>query len=614
MAHGSLHAVLHYVRRVISREGEADQGDAQLLRRFTAHGDEAAFASLVQRHGPMVWGVCTRVLSHTQDAEDAFQATFLILVRKARSLLRPDSLGPWLYGVAQRTAAKARTVAARRQARETPVVEHPSTEPTPDLLWRDLRPILDEEVNRLPAHYRDAFLLCYLEGLTNEEAALRLGCPKGTVLSRLSRARELLRARLTRRGVGLSGAALAALLAENFSSAAPPPALLESTVHLGLSVAAGVAAPALSAQAAVLAEGVLHGMFVTKMKFVAVIVLLLGVAAGSGVGLLARGPGEEKTEAAKKGTPAVEKKVAVLAPAAPGKVVEEDGARVIREKAGKKAKFAGVDDPKVTLKEVLDILAKTYDVHFEVNERAFKECGLNDVLNTTVCPPAIRARDNVTLSVVLRDVLSRVTLDPGAAGGAAPAVGLAPVVVDTANIRAVYLIRSEEIEITTSVAVREELGVEYGRPLRVVWEDFENVPFSTAMKTLAISSGVNVILDPRAVDETVAKAPVNARFANVQVDTAVRVLANMLDLQMVQMDNVLYVTTPKRAGLLLEEQKAKRAATYGALGAQGAAMQNLGGVGLPAIGAALPNADKPAPPPEKDKDKDGKEKEKDKEQ
>src|SRR5215469_7474147 len=204
MASGSLHTVLHYLRRLGPAAGDA-LGDAQLLVRYTRQGDEAAFAALVRRHGPLVWGAVTRVLGRGPDAEDAFQATFLVLVRKAGALRGPDALGPWLYGVAARVALKARAAAARRQGREQALSGEPAAAEQPGgAVWRDLRPVLDEELNRLPAKYRAAVVLCYLEGLTDEEAARRLACARGTIHSRLARARQRLQQRLSRRGVGLS--------------------------------------------------------------------------------------------------------------------------------------------------------------------------------------------------------------------------------------------------------------------------------------------------------------------------------------------------------------------------------------------------------------------------
>ncbi len=161
----------------------------------------------------MVWGVCRRLLSH-HDAEDAFQATFIVLVRKASSIVPREMVGNWLYGVAHQTALQARRTAARRRAREVQVTEMPDTEPQQDR-WADLQPLLDEELSRLPDHYRAVIVLCDLEGRTRKEVARQLGCPEGTVASRLARARAMLAKRLTQRGVALSAGALAAVLSQN---------------------------------------------------------------------------------------------------------------------------------------------------------------------------------------------------------------------------------------------------------------------------------------------------------------------------------------------------------------------------------------------------------------
>ena len=176
--------------------------DAWLLHRFASHRDEAAFATLVERHGPLVLSVCRRVLATVQDAEDAFQATFLVLARKAGAIREPNLLGNWLYGVASRIARRARVVANKRQARETRMRRLPAAPASASVAGEsaDLRLVLDEELSRLPEKYRLAAGLCYLEGKTNEEAARLLCWPTGTVKGRLARARDLLRQRLIRRG------------------------------------------------------------------------------------------------------------------------------------------------------------------------------------------------------------------------------------------------------------------------------------------------------------------------------------------------------------------------------------------------------------------------------
>jgi RNA polymerase sigma factor (sigma-70 family) len=223
------------------RDNPSDQAaatDSQLLEEFVARRSEAAFATLVERHGPMVLAVCRRLLADAHDAEDAFQTTFLVLARKAGQLGRRELLANWLYGVARRVAARVRTLAARRPpqgeqaidmvAAKSPVEEAP-----------DLQPVLHQEVNRLPAKYRGPIVLCYLEGKTNEEAAQDLHCPVGTVKGRLARAREMLRKRLTRRGLALSTALVATSLSGGEAQAAVPHDLLTATVEAARRFAAG---------------------------------------------------------------------------------------------------------------------------------------------------------------------------------------------------------------------------------------------------------------------------------------------------------------------------------------------------------------------------------------
>jgi RNA polymerase sigma factor (sigma-70 family) len=207
--------------------------DRQLLERFVADADAEAFGRLVQRHGPMVLGVCRQILRQEQDAEDVFQATFLVLSRKAGSIRAGEALPNWLYGVARRLALRGKSAAVRRQAREVALVEPPPAPLAPESAPEDLAPVLHEEIGRLPDKYRIPFVLCYLDGKTNEEAAQQLGCPSGTVFSRLARARERLRARLTRRGLALSTGVLTTTLAAlaQQAQAAAPQQLATTTVR-----------------------------------------------------------------------------------------------------------------------------------------------------------------------------------------------------------------------------------------------------------------------------------------------------------------------------------------------------------------------------------------------
>jgi RNA polymerase sigma-70 factor (ECF subfamily) len=210
--------------------------DSKLLRRFTAAGEEDAFAALVVRHGPLVLSVCRRLLGDVHDAEDAFQATFLLLARQAGSIRKPDSLASWLYGVAYRLAGKMRSETARRRLLEKRAAAPASADPAAEVTWRELRTVLDEELNELPDHYRVTFLLCYEEGKTQDEAARQLGWPRGTLKRRLERARDLLRGRLLRRGITLSAALIALGLAPRAASAAVSASLVAATVKALASV------------------------------------------------------------------------------------------------------------------------------------------------------------------------------------------------------------------------------------------------------------------------------------------------------------------------------------------------------------------------------------------
>jgi RNA polymerase sigma factor (sigma-70 family) len=240
MPSGQPNLVLRYIRKVAAAESSPALPDRQLLERFTARRDEAAFAALVRRHGPMVFRLCRRILRNEHDAEDAFQATFLALSRQADQLRPHESLGGWLYRVAYRTAQKARVAAARRAKHEGRAAERPVADPLTQLTVGEAHDLLDRELARLPDKFRVPLVLCYLEGLTRDEAAHQLGWPPSTFKSRLEQARERLRRRLASRGLALPGALVASLFGGATASAAAPPALPEAIVK-------AVTTPAVSA-------------------------------------------------------------------------------------------------------------------------------------------------------------------------------------------------------------------------------------------------------------------------------------------------------------------------------------------------------------------------------
>ncbi len=283
MARRAIAPILPYLRRVFAG-GDSSFSDPHLLESFVVRRDGGAFAALLRRHGPMVLAVCRRLLHDDGDVEDAFQATFFVLVRKAGSLRQPARLANWLYGVAYRTALKARGRTHRQRQREQPIVDVPVEGGVAQLVWRELRPILDEELHRLPEKYRAPVVLCCLEGLSKREAARRLNWPEGTLSTRLHLARHLLRQRLVRRGLTLSAGVVAAGLSQAAAPAAVPSVLTAATLRIAVVLATGSEGAVIPPRTAALMEGVLQAMSLIKWKVAAVTLLavsLLVVGVGS---------------------------------------------------------------------------------------------------------------------------------------------------------------------------------------------------------------------------------------------------------------------------------------------------------------------------------------------
>ena len=289
--------------RIIDGGTVAGLTDGQLLERFASHrGAEAelAFTALVMRHGPLVFGVCQSLLRNPHDAEDAFQATFMVLARKAGSIRQPDRLGPWLHGVAHRTARRLKDKNARRKSHEAEAAVYSdrahrsngSSQHPYALANQDEIEALHREIERLPARYKTAIVLCDLQGLTHEEAARRLGRRVGTISSQVSRARERLRRRLDRRGLAYPGGIVAAAIDSTRPSVLPN-ALVGSTVKNVMSLSTGLAAGSVPVSIVSLSQGVLRSMLFAKIGLIAAAVVGLGAAAtgvGVGVGVVGRAP------------------------------------------------------------------------------------------------------------------------------------------------------------------------------------------------------------------------------------------------------------------------------------------------------------------------------------
>jgi RNA polymerase sigma factor (sigma-70 family) len=309
-----LYGVIQYLRQIAARGDSAHISDDQLLERFVTQRDEAAFELLVWRHGKMVLGVCRRLLRDIHAAEDAFQASFLVLARRAPSIRKHASVGGWLYKVAYRVAVQARAQTIKRTSREIPLPDGFGTETQTDPFFeaeqRELRAVIDEEVNRLPEKYQVPFVLCYIEGKSNQEAAREIGCPLGTVESRLSRARQRLRTRLSRRGFVSAMGLTTAMLSESVASTSVPTTLVMRTGTVAVRVAAGQVAGAVPAPVAALTEWELKAMFRTKLRIIAV---LLTVGLLGTVGLsshLVRGEKSLENDPDNPALPTAEKKIA----------------------------------------------------------------------------------------------------------------------------------------------------------------------------------------------------------------------------------------------------------------------------------------------------------------
>jgi RNA polymerase sigma factor (sigma-70 family) len=286
MATAQLDTLMRHLKGLAAGRVGRHRTDRQLLDEFAAWGDESAFAALLSRHGPTVLRVCRRVLRHEQDAEDAFQATFLVLARNTASVRKREALASWLYGVAYRTAMEAKRKAARRRSHEARLRERtPPAAASPT--WDDVQAVLDEEVQRLPESFRAAFVLCVLGGKTVPAAAAELGAREGTVSWRLARARQRLRQRLARRGIQLSAVLAALSVTRGAGEAAVPAALASSAVRFGLSVAAGGPAAAIPSHVAALAAGVTRAMFLNKAKTITALLLVAGLLV-AGAGALVR--------------------------------------------------------------------------------------------------------------------------------------------------------------------------------------------------------------------------------------------------------------------------------------------------------------------------------------
>jgi RNA polymerase sigma factor (sigma-70 family) len=300
MATSPMNGFIRRLTRGMAAQRLVEQSDRELLERLRSGPDEAAFEALVHRHGPMVYRVCWRVLRHAEDCEDSFQATFLLLAQKLRTVKKQDSLASWLHGVAHRVALNAKAKIARQRRHESRVAAAPK-DPPDEITLREFLTVLDTELAGLPEKHRSPLILCYLEGRCQDEAARQLGWNKRTLLRRLEEARAALGRRLTRKGIVWPAAVSGLLLSDCVAPAALPATLVDCTVKAAACALVGpLAAGVVSAKVTALVEGVMKAMFLSKVKsvlpaLVLVATLIAGALAVFGQGRAVEPPPQTRT-------------------------------------------------------------------------------------------------------------------------------------------------------------------------------------------------------------------------------------------------------------------------------------------------------------------------------
>jgi RNA polymerase sigma factor (sigma-70 family) len=530
--------------------GPADPPDADLLGRYVAGRDEAAFAGIVRRHGPMVHAVCRRRLGRSPDADDAFQVTFMVLARDAGRVR--ESLPGWLYRVAYLVALKQAGKAARRPA--DPLLDHDAAAPMPsaadEAAGAELRRAVEEELAELPDKLRSVVVLCGLEGRTNAEAAAELGCPTGTVDSRLSAARQKLRTRLARRGWPAAVAGLDALLRD-----APAHAgltiLTTRTAEAAVAYAAGRAA---ADPLTPTADGVTPTMGTSKLKLLAATGLSLAVLGTAGLGLLPAPAGDDPPKAKPPEAKAEEPKKPEAGKLEAGGRPELKAEADVRAALARPFPHADLDG--MEFGALLEQLHATFGINARLDTASFKRFtstgdGAEDGTWVPITPEGqplhalydkkihLRRTRGMTAADLLTEAVAQL---PGRLGyrvkGNQVLIGPAylPPVTPGAGPN------TEPGNVTPRVstgAITEQVA---GEPVSLSVED---KPLAEVLKELRTLTGANVVLDARAKDK--GKERVSATFDDVRLFTALTIVADMAGLKPAYTGNVYYVTTPENA-------------------------------------------------------------------
>jgi RNA polymerase sigma factor (sigma-70 family) len=541
--------LLRAALRTLAPAPPADS-DAELLGRYIAARDPDAFAALVRRHGPMVHGVCRRRL-RGPDADDAFQVTFMVLARDAAKVARRESLPGWLYRVAYLVTLKLAGKTARREA--DPLMDHDTltrADPHDEAATKELKDALDQELAALPDRLRAVVVLCGLEERTNAEAAKLLGCPVGTVDSRLSAARKVLKARLSRRGLALTaGVTLEALLR-------PGPAialgeLIDRTAHVAVAYAAG---GAVSDPLTSIADGVTPTMGIAKLKLWAAAGMSVALFGTAGLGLMTAPAGQEKGKP--KDPPAVVKADPPRKADAPQVEGVLAGSQTEPGDEAALRKLLAVRAPEIpdgiTVRELFELLYKQYGLIARLDMAATKRAGPPDDFGPQQFYEA-KVKLPVTRGMSVADLLTDV-------------LAQLPIPTDSGEVPFTYRVRGNQLLIVPAykppvipgtgnpgfgpalVNQKQLLEQIVGQPVSLSIED---KPLTEAVKDLRKLTGANIVIDARCKGE--AQQAVSATFDDVRLLSVLQLLADMCGLKPVAMNNVYYITTPENADRLQQE-------------------------------------------------------------
>ncbi len=550
MSYSPRGSVLAALRRLAPPTAGPDASDAELLRKYVAGRDDAAFAELVRRHGPMVLGVCRRRLGRSADADDAFQVVFMVLARDAAKIEHRESPAGWLYRVAYLVALKWAGKAHRRTPGELLVdaVFDPHPGPEADASGGELHAVVGEELNALPDKLRAVVVLCGLEERTNAEAARVLGCPVGTVDSRLSAARARLRDRLARRGVAVPAVALGGLVEPLASANAVSESLLNQTLRAAAHYAAGGAGvDPLSS----FADGVSSTMSTLRLKLFLAAGMSAAVLGSAGFGLFAANadtPAKEKVAAAAPLAAAA----AAPAKADPPKKTTKPAALPVTEMAVRDTlnqPLGELDVDGLPFRALLDMLHDKHGLIARIDTPSFKRTGgqeggadVNALYEQQIKIPVTRG---MTVADLINEAVAQF---PGKAtyrirGGQVVIVPayIPPVVpgsnFDASGNPAPQMISSEHLS--------EQLN---GEPVSFV---ADGKTLTDAVKELRKLTGANIVIDARFRDK--AKVEVDGSFNDTRLLTVLQVLGDMADLKPVTLNNVFYLTDAKNADKLQKQ-------------------------------------------------------------